>query len=260
MATRFPSVFVSHGAPTLLLDACPAREFLAGLGRELGRPRAVLCVSAHWEASRPALTTAARPATIHDFSGFPRELYDITYPAPGDPELARRAAELLDAAGLAAAADSRRGLDHGAWVPLALVFPAADVPTVQLSVQTALGPRHHLELGRALAPLREEGVLLLGSGGATHNLLEFGGQRLDEKAPAHVRAFEEWLCATVERGDDQALVDYRRTGPEAPRIHPTAEHFLPLLVPAGAGHGGGGRVLHRSFTYGVLSMAAFAWE
>jgi 4,5-DOPA dioxygenase extradiol len=260
MAERLPAVFVSHGAPTLLLDPCPAREFLAGLGRELGRPRAVLCISAHWEARNPAVSTAQRPATIHDFYGFPRELEDVTYPAPGDPGLAARAGALLRAAGFEGVTEPDRGLDHGAWVPLALMFPDAATPVAQLSVQTALGPAHHLAVGRALSSLREEGVLVLGSGGATHNLGEFRGQRIDEEPPTHVREFEAWLCAAVERGDVEALAAYRQAAPTPVRIHPTEEHFLPMLVAAGAGGGRGGRVLHRSFTHGVLSMASFAWD
>jgi 4,5-DOPA dioxygenase extradiol len=258
---RMPSVFVSHGAPTLFLEGGPTHAFLQGLAHSLPKPAAVLCVSAHWEAASPSLTTAPSPRTIHDFYGFPEELYHVRYPAPGSPALARRAAELLDVGGIATRLDPARGLDHGAWVPMGLAYPQADVPVVQLSVQTDRGPAHHLALGRALAPLREEGVLILGSGGATHNLPEMFSHAQDDRPEGYAAAFDEWLTAAVTGGREDALVAYRTEGPEGRRNHPTAEHYLPLLVPAGsAGAGGKGRVLHRAFTYGVLSMSAYAWD
>ena len=255
-----PSVFVSHGAPTLPLAPSPAREFLAGLGGVLGRPQAILCISAHWETAAPAVSTAEHPGTVHDFYGFPERLYALRYPAPGAPELARRTAALLAGAGLACTADPAQGLDHGAWVPLLLMYPAADVPTAQLSVQMPLGPAHHLALGRALAPLREEGVLVLGSGGATHNLAELSRAAPDAPPPPHVTAFEAWLAERAEAGDEESLVDYRRKAPAAARVHPREEHFLPFFVAFGAaGKGARGRRLHDSFSYGALSMAAFAF-
>ncbi|HLI11316.1 MAG TPA: class III extradiol ring-cleavage dioxygenase [Alphaproteobacteria bacterium] len=258
--TALPSVFVSHGAPTLAFDDVPARHFLQGLGAALGKPRAILCASAHWETAEPMVSTAPQPETIHDFVGFPAPLYRLRYPAPGDPDLAARAAALIESAGMRCAADPRRGLDHGAWVPLLLMYPTAEIPVVQLSVQVARSPAHHLALGRALAPLRREGVLVLGSGGATHNLGEFRGQAEDAPPPEHVRRFDAWLAAAAEAGDEAALIDYRRAAPEALRIHPRAEHFLPFFVAFGAGGPGvKGRRLHASFTYGVLSMAAFAF-
>jgi len=260
--SRMPSVFVSHGAPTLYLEASPTHEFLRTLGDLLPRPSAVLCVSAHWEASGPTLNAVQAPATIHDFYGFPEELYHVRYPVSGSPELAARAAELLAAGGIAARLDRERGLDHGAWVPMALAYPRADVPVVQLSVQTDLGPEHHLALGRALAPLREEGVLILGSGGATHNLREMFSHAEDDPAEGYAADFDRWLADAVTQGRTEALVAYRSEGPEGRRNHPTAEHYLPLLVPAGAAGPDGtgrGRVLHQAFAYGVLSMAAFLW-
>jgi 4,5-DOPA dioxygenase extradiol len=256
-----PTVFVSHGAPTLFIEPGPTHEFLRGLGDILPVPAAVLCVSAHWEAVTPSLTEARKPATIHDFYGFPEELYHVRYPAPGSPELAGRSAELLAASGIAARLDPARGLDHGAWVPMGLAYPKADVPVVQLSVQSDLGPAHHLALGRALAPLRDEGVLILGSGGATHNLREMFFHAKDDPAQEYAAEFDQWLAEAVTQGRQKAMVAYRTEGPEGRRNHPTAEHYLPILVPAGAaGPGTGGRVLHRSFTYGILSMAAYAWD
>ncbi len=254
MTGTLPSVFVSHGAPTLPLEEIPARGFLEGLGRDLGRPEAVLCISAHWETAAPALSLAASPETVHDFFGFPEALYRLRYPAPGAPGLARRAADLLGAAGQEASLDEEHGLDHGAWVPLMLMYGSADVPVTQLSVQTG-GPATHLALGRALAPLREEGILILGSGGAVHNLREWRAG--EATVPAWAQAFDDWLAESVEANALDDLVAYRERHPEGARAHPSEEHFLPLFVAAGAG--GAGRVLHRSFAAGGLSMAAYAF-
>jgi 4,5-DOPA dioxygenase extradiol len=257
-----PSLFISHGAPTLLLDDSPANAFLRGLGARLGRPRAVLCVSAHWETARPAVNAGGRPDTIHDFMGFPRALHEFVYPAPGDPELAARVAALLAAAGMAVDRDPVHGLDHGAWVPLALMYPGADVPVVQLSVQPALGAAHHVALGRALAPLCAEDVLVLGSGSLTHNLAEVRRYLHDRgAAPAGMpwaAEFEGWIADAVAAGDLAALVDYRARAPHAEHAHPTDEHLLPLHVAAAAG-GGAGRPVHRSLAFGSLSMAAYAF-
>ena len=162
-----PSVFVSHGPPTMVVDDVAVRGFLGELGRGLGRPAAVLCVSAHWDTAAPCIGSAARPETIHDFYGFPAELYDLRYPAPGAPELAARTLTLLAEAGIEARLDPGRGLDHGAWEPLMLMYPEADVPVAQLSIQSTAGAAAHLALGRALAPLRRDGVLVLGSGQKT---------------------------------------------------------------------------------------------
>ena len=256
-----PALFVSHGAPTLILDDVPARAFLAHLADAVERPRAVLCVSAHWETERPAASTVARPETIHDFYGFPDALYKLHYAAPGAPDLAARAVGLLAAAGIKAATDSGRGLDHGAWVPMMLGWPQADIPVTQLSIQHPLGPAHHLAVGRALRPLREEGVLILASGSATHNLREL--QRGPDPAPppAWAAGFADWLGRAIEAGDRDALVDYRARAPNAARAHPRDEHFLPLFVALGAGSDGRpGRALHRSWTLGGLAMDAYAFD
>jgi len=252
-----PSVFVSHGAPTLPLEAGPATGFLRSLGARLPRPSAVLCVSAHWEAPEPRVSVAERPETIHDFYGFPEELYRLEYPAPGARAVAERARDLIGAAGIAVATDEERGLDHGAWVPLLLMYPEAQIPVAQLSVQPGQGAAAHLALGRALAPLRAEDVLILGSGGAVHDLRSFrpGSSRV----PDWAAEFEEWLVRAVEAGDEAALAAYRTASPHGVRAHPTEEHFLPLLVACGAGAGAPGQTLHRSFAHGGLSMAAFSF-
>lgn len=255
---RFPALFVSHGPPTIVTDDSPARHFLAALGAELGRPEAVLAVSAHWESAAPTVSTAPRPATIHDFYGFPPALYEMVYPAPGAPEVAERAAALLEAAGLAAGRDPARGLDHGAWTPLALLYPEADVPVAQLSIQTPRGPGHHHRVGAALRALADEGVLILGSGNLTHNLGALRGDPPDAPAPPWVAEFAEWMAAAIAAGRLEELLDYRRRAPHGARNHPSEDHLLPLFTALGAGTPGTpGERLHASTLYGVLAMDAY---
>jgi 4,5-DOPA dioxygenase extradiol len=200
------------------------------IARELPRPKAILIASAHWETDIPAVTAAAKPETIHDFYGFPKPLYEIQYPAPGSPELASKAKKLLEKANLQAAADPARGLDHGAWSPLLHMYPKADVPVVQVAVQTALGPRHHLEVGRALAPFAAEGVLIIGSGHMTHNLRD----RSDGGPAAYASNFQGWVKERIDGHALDELADYRRLSRDGVRAHPTDEHFLPLFVALGA--------------------------
>ena len=256
-----PAVFVSHGMPAIVVQPGPTRDFFQIVGQTFDRPEAVICISAHWEAVRPMLTTATMPETIHDFSG-PPILFEKHYRVPGAPELGQEALKLLTHAGIDAGTDPSRGLDHGAWVPLMLMYPEADIPVVQLSVQTELDPQHHLHVGRALKPLRERGVLILGSGGATHNLPEIRQYQVKSPPPEYAAAFDAWLREGITRGQEDALLNYKEEGPSASRNHPyPAEHFLPLFVSLGAaGPGAKGRVLHKGFMYGVLSMAAYAWD
>lgn len=261
LLAMLPALFVSHGSPAFPLTDVPARGFLAALAGTLPeRPRAILVVSAHWETDQPAVNAVTVNDTIHDFYGFPRELYEIRYPAPGSPELAERVRRLLAGGGLSVAADCERGLDHGAWVPLRLAFPEADIPVVQLSVQSARGPGYHLELGRLLAPLREEGVLILGSGSFTHDLSSFRehARVIDAPEPDWVARFAGWMEEALEEQRIEDLLDYRRLAPEARRNHPTEEHLLPIFVAIGAG-GGGTRHLHKSSTHGILRMDVFAF-
>lgn len=250
-----PTIFVSHGSPTLILEDVPARAFLASLGKHVPRPKAIVAVSAHWDTDVPAVSLARKPATIHDFYGFPEALYRLRYDAPGAPELAERVAKLTGAAH-----DSHRGLDHGAWVPAMLGWPEADIPIFQLSVQPDQSPAHHIALGRKLASLRQEGVLVMGSGSATHNLRALVRRGGDAEPEPWAKAFDDWLAEAVEKGDEAALADYRRQAPYACEAHPTDEHFLPLHVAFGAaGEAARGRALHRSFTLGNLSMASYAF-
>jgi 4,5-DOPA dioxygenase extradiol len=249
-----PAIFVSHGSPTLPLDDVPARDFLRGLGAKLGTPKAILVASAHWETGAPALNAVERNGTIHDFYGFPAPLYDLHYSAPGAPALAERVSSLLAAVGLQAHIDTARGLDHGAWVPLMLMYPNADIPVLQISVQSHAGAGHHIALGRTLAPLRQEGVLILGSGGFVHNLRTIDWDGGPE--PEWSRAFASWMHEKLLARDEAALADYRNLAPQAKQAHPTEEHLVPLMVAYGAG---GEKVerLHSSVTLSSLRMDAY---
>jgi 4,5-DOPA dioxygenase extradiol len=256
-----PALFVSHGSPMLVLEDGRARRFLTGYAAALPRPRAILVASAHWETDAPRLTASARPETIHDFGGFPPALYRMRYDVPGDPDLAARAAGLLHDAGIAAELDPRRGLDHGCWVPLSLLYPAADIPVVQLSLQSHLDAAHHYRLGAALRPLRDDGVLIVGSGSFTHNLMILQRQASeDAPPPAWSAAFEDWIAERVAAGDLPALLDWRARAPNAAAAHPTDEHFLPFFVALGAASPGGAATrVHHSHTYAALAMDAFAF-
>jgi len=260
--TTLPAIFVSHGSPMLALQDSPARRFLESLGKTLPRPKAILVVSAHWETLHgPAVSLATQPDTIHDFGGFPRALFEMRYPAPGAPEAAERAASLLEAAGIVVGRSSTRGLDHGAWVPLRLMYPEADIPVAQVSIVRGASPAEHEKMGRALAELRKEGVLVFASGSLTHNLYEFRGQAIDAPAPAWVSDFAAWMQDRIEADDRAALLDYRKAAPFAAENHPTDEHLLPLFVALGAGGKGAHATrLHSSFEHGVLAMDAYAFN
>ena len=261
--TVMPAVFVSHGSPMVALEGGPATAAWRALARELPAPRAVLMVSAHWETAAPAVSATPAPATIHDFGGFPRPLYEIEYPAPGASWLGERVRDLLAAAGLPAAIDRTRGIDHGAWVPLREMYPAADVPVAQLALQTQLGPAHHYRLGQALAALRREGVLIVGSGSLTHNLRDmiFGVTEESPRVPAYVPAFQAWIHDKVLAHDVAALIDYRRLAPGAARAHPGEEHLLPLHVVLGAaGTAAMPRRIHAGIAEGALAMDAYTFE
>ena len=259
--TLMPTLFVSHGPPTILLMEGATTDFLRSLGRQLPRPEGVLCVSAHWETVDPQITTASRHETIHDFGG-PRTLFEMTYDAPGDPKLAREATKLIQDDGIRIDADRERGLDHGAWVPLMMMYPDANIPVVQLSVQTEHDPEHHLKLGQALKPLREKGVLIIGSGGAVHNLKDIDQYQIDSTPPEYVTAFDAWLERKTSAGSVPDLINFLHAAPDAGQAHPyPAEHFLSFFVPLGAAYEGAvGRKIHHEFMFGTLSMAAYIWD
>jgi 4,5-DOPA dioxygenase extradiol len=257
---KIPSLFVSHGAPTIVLDQSDAHKFLTKFPDAVPTPTSILVVSAHWETGIPHVSDATQPETIYDFRGFPDALYQMTYPAPGAPDLAARTAELLNSADMGPVKFEGRGLDHGAWVPLMLGYPAADIPVAQLSINPKETPAYHFNMGEALRPLRDEGVLILASGNLTHNLSEFRGQPIDAEPPEWVRKFDEWASWAIAEGRVEDLLNYRTLAPEAVRNHPTDEHLLPLFVALGAGTlTTPGRHLHKSYTYGVLAMDAYAF-
>lgn len=259
--SSMPVLFVSHGAPNLAIHKTPAHDFLKSLAADLPKPRAILVVSAHFATRQPAVTTDAKPETIYDFGGFEPELYQMRYGAPGAPDLAKTVLSSLSDHGVSASAVANRGFDHGTWVPLILMYPDADIPVLQLSVQPHAGPAHHLAVGKALAALAEQGVLVIGSGALTHNLHEvFGGNYgFDSPAPDWVVEFGEWMRAHIEADETEALLDYRKRAPHGAANHPTEEHLLPLFSAMGAGGGRKGRRLHSSAQYGVLMMDVYGF-
>lgn len=260
--TRFPTLFLSHGAPTLAIDDSPAHHFLRGLGARLGNPEAIVVFSAHHDARPVSVTSSTAPATWHDFGGFSPRLNAIGYPAPGDPGLANDIVSRLERAGIPSALDAARGFDHGAWIPLHLMYPDADVPVVQVAIDARRDACWHEQLGSALAPLRDAGVLLIGSGSITHDLGSFFGtpQPLNAAAPAWVTAFSEWLAERLESGDRDAVRHAVTRGPHGRRNHPTPEHLLPLHIALGAaGVAARARRLHQSTAHGVLAMDMYAF-
>ena len=258
-----PALFVSHGAPLFAIDAGTTGPALTQFGAQLKAQypglRGVVIMSPHWMARSPQVMTGPQPATWHDFGGFPPALYELQYPAAGSPALAQEVLGLLQAAGVAAQGDAARPFDHGAWVPLMHLFPQADVPVVQVALPADAGPAEVYALGAALRRLRNEGVLVMGSGSMTHNLAEFfGGER--EPAP-YVLEFSRWIESALARGDMKALLNYRSEAPHASRAHPSEDHFLPIFFALGAaGDDLHAQYLSREVMYGILSMDAFVLE
>jgi len=254
VSARAPAVFVSHGSPTVALERDEYTEALAALGRN-SAPRAVAVVSAHWTTRGPvAVTASPRHRLIYDFGGFPAELYRLTYPAPGDPALADSIAARLGAAGIPAALEPVRGLDHGAWIPLRLAWPGAGIPVVQVSLP-AVAPDELFRMGRALRPLRDEGVLLLGSGGLVHNLMLLNWNAKDAPAQAWAAEFDAWIADHLRSGDVATVLDYQDRAPHAARAAPTTEHIDPLFVVLGAAHESERPFpIFEGFHYGSLGM------
>jgi 4,5-DOPA dioxygenase extradiol len=231
MTKLMPVVFIGHGNPLNALSNNIYTQGWAALGRSIPRPRAVLAVSAHWFISKTALTSNTTPPTIHDFGGFPEELYRMQYPAPGDPELARHVLDFLPPG--SASLDDGWGLDHGTWAVLCHVFPKADIPVVQLSIDESQPPLFHYELGKKLKGLREEGILVVGSGNIVHNLTAYAWGNHRRQAYDWARRFEEQARKRLVQGDDGPLVDYQNLGDDALLSIPTPEHYLPLLYVLG---------------------------
>ena len=258
MAVRMPVVFISHGAPDALLKAPDAVACWREIGQSLPLPRAILVISAHWEARHTTASLSGAPETIHDFSGFAPELKRIQYPAPGAPALAERAVALLCDAGIAAELHPNRGLDHGSWVPLSALYPEANVPVTQLSLIHHGSAAAHLALGQALTPLRDEGVLIVTTGAITHNFawLDWHAHTAAEEPEA--RAFADWVGSQIYAHNASALIAYRHTASGA-AAHPTEEHFLPLLVGLGAAGTDAPQRYQPRFSYGGLAMDTYVW-
>jgi len=255
--TRAPSLFISHGSPMFALEPGLLGPNLARIGAGLRRSSAAVIVSPHWQTHVVRVTAAASPATIHDFGGFPAPLYALQYPARGDPALAGRITAALASAGIAASVDPDRGLDHGAWIPMRHLMPDAAVPVLQVSLPHRIDAAGAFGLGVALKPLRDDGVIVIGSGSLTHNLYEFGRHVSD---PAYAQQFTDWVVAAVARRDVESLVNYRVRAPHAERAHPTEEHYLPLLVALGASDPDEPRsLISGGMTDGVLSMDSFGF-
>jgi 4,5-DOPA dioxygenase extradiol len=245
LVSILPSCFVAHGAPTLALDARKGAD-LRGWAQEIPRPRAIVAISAHWETRAPAIGTTETQPLMYDFGGFPRALYEVEYPAPGAPDVAARVSELL--APLGAVERTRRGLDHGVWVPLVHMYPDADIPVLQVSLVPEA-----FEMGRLLLPLRQEGVLLLASGVLVHNLeaVDFGDR---SPTPSWAVEFDGWCEKTLRTRDFEALADWRRRAPHADLAQPTDDHFAPILVACGASpEGESVRFPMAGFEFGSLS-------
>ncbi len=264
--SALPALFVSHGSPMFAIESGATGALLTRAGTQLS-PKSVVIMSPHWMARSPAVMTTAAPTTWHDFGGFPPALYQLQYPAPGAPALGQQVIELLAQAGITAQADATRPLDHGAWVPLMHLFPAAQVPVVQVALPARVGPQAVYAMGQALASLRTQGVLLIGSGSMTHNLQEFFSNDrpgLHDAPPPYVTEFARWIEAAVLRGDLPALLAYAEQAPHAARAHPTDDHFLPLFFALGASGLGSDPTrlqvdyISREVLHGSLAMDAFS--
>ena len=259
MPSNQPTLFVPHGAPTFALRPGAAGAALSAAAATLPQARAIVIVSAHWDTALPTVGFAERPETIHDFSGFPAALYALRYPATGCREAAEEVVAALEKAGLPAQRDASRGLDHGAWIPLRLMFPDADIPVIPLSIQSRGGAAQAYRLGQALAPLTAQGFLVIGSGNLTHNLRDYQlAARNGGQTPAYVRQFTDWMAERLYAQDIAALVDYRQQAPGAVQAHPSDEHLLPFHVALGAaGRKPDAQCIHAGIDDYVIAMDAY---
>ncbi|GLJ37465.1 hypothetical protein SUGI_0761190 [Cryptomeria japonica] len=254
--------FLSHGSPMLALENIPAAAFFKGWSKVMPeKPKAILIISAHWDTSEPIVNAVETNATIYDFYGFPAQLYQMQYNPPGSPDLARRVKELLLSSGFQTVKESpRRGLDHGAWIPLSMMYPNADIPVCQLSVQSRKGAEHHYKMGLALSQLKSEGVLIIGSGQATHNSRE--DIDINAKTPVSwASTFDKWLNDTLADGKHGEVINFEEKAPYGKKAHPDPDHFYPLLVSLGAaGEGAKAERIHTSWTHGTFSYSSFSFQ
>lgn len=268
------TLFVSHGAPTLALEPGHTGQVLAEIAARLPRPDAILVVSAHWDTRVPTISLASQPQTIHDFAGFPPAMYALTYPAPGAPALAAQVVALLQAQEIPIQTQAERGLDHGAWVPLMLMYPQADIPVTQLSIQSRSSPAAQFAVGQALRPLHAQNVLILASGAITHNLADFYTADRNASPLAYVDAFSDWMASRLLQQQWASLLNYRNECPWARQAHPTEDHLMPLFVAAGSvadyafsseqetalmAECAPVQRYRPEYTYGILAMDAYLW-
>lgn len=254
-----PSFFLAHGAPSLVIEDNAYTEFLQKLAAELPQPDAIVVFTAHWESDVQLISRAQTHGTLYDFYGFPDEMYQMTYPAPGNPQLADRISELLNTSGIPSRQDETRPLDHGVWALLKLLYPNADIPVVAMSVNPFLAPAEQYRIGQALAPLRQENVLIIGSGGTVHNLrrLQWGGGQTASWAVE----FDEWIADKLRTWDIEALFRYEELAPYAKEAVPRNEHFIPLFPVLGsADNTKQATRLHQMYQYGSLSLAAWQFN
>lgn len=255
-------LFVPHGAPTFALDPGAAGTAISKISKEFGNPRAVLCISPHWETKIQTIGTAVQLETIYDFYGFDERLYQIKYPATGCPELAREVQMALADHSISCMEDPERGLDHGAWIPLRQLFPDANIPVVPLSLQSNASPESAYKLGQALTELSDKGVLIIASGNLTHNLGDYAiARRQDGQTPEYVKEFADWLHTVLSTGDIDTLINYRTINKNGVRAHPTEEHLLPLFVALGAaGKNSRPTAFYRGINDYVLAMDAYTFH
>jgi 4,5-DOPA dioxygenase extradiol len=257
--TAAPAVFISHGSPMVVLERGPFQDALAAFGQQV-HPKAIVAISAHWGSSTSiSISAAQRYETIHDFGGFPPALYQLTYSPPGSPELAQRIAGLLKSDGWKQEITTTRGLDHGVWIPLRLMYPEAGIPVVQLSVPLDLTSQQLYDLGKTLQPLRSENIMIFGSGGIVHNLRMFRGGPVDQPVEPWVKEFDGWFKQKLEQHQIADLLRYQELAPHAELAVPTFEHFAPVFIVLGAASGSEKiESIFEGFQYGALSMRSFA--
>jgi len=258
-SSRLPAVFISHGSPMVAIEAGKYQDALAAFGARV-KPNAIVVVSAHDVSdAHVRISFAAEHRLIYDFGGFPRALYALEYPAKGSPELAAEIAGKLEAAGFAAELDAKRGLDHGVWIPLLLMYPKADVPVVEISLPLTLAPRELFRLGEQFANLWERGILILGSGGVVHNLALADLRRRDRPVDGWASAFDEWFQTTLEAHDMEAMFEYAESAPHSAQAVPSVEHFSPVFVVAGAASKTATvEIIYEGFEYGNMSMRSYS--
>ncbi len=258
---RTPSLFLSLGSPMMAIENSQTTQFFRNLAKNLPQPKAIVIFSAHYDRRGPVTITSGHTlGTIHDFYGFPKPLYDIDYSAHGSPDLAQKAASLLKDAGIPAQLDPSQGLDHGAWIPMLYMYPEKNIPIIQVSINSAMDAVFHFEIGRWLRPLREEGVMFVGSGGISHNLREIFAPMRDPQRVEKVNQFTQWVSVQLASGNISNLLDYLDKGPHARFNHPTPDHYLPLPCILGTSYDDEiGEVLHRAIDLEILALDAYGF-